>query len=122
MKQSKFFISQPFFRHYTAPTVDSVDFKIGVASVSNVLLHDFFVQELIPQDSSTLCNSSTGLSPILPALDSLLPQLSQIPRPKVADCSDDLSVAGVLLCVDPPRVPDTAAVAAVALQVLLDIA
>ena len=58
----------------------------------------------------------------MPALDSLLPQLSQIPRPKVADCSDDLSVAGVLLCVDPPRVPDAAAVATVALQVLLDIA
>ena len=31
-------------------------------------------------------------------------------------------MAGVFLCVDPPRVPDTAAVAAVALQVLLDIA
>ena len=68
--------------------------------------------------------------PILPALNCLLPQLGKVRRPKVADRPDGLSLAGVLGRVllrvlggvDPPRLPDAAAVAAVALQVLLDVA
>ena len=66
----------------------------------------------------------------MPALDRLLPQLWEVRRPKVTDRPDGLSLAGmlgrvllrVLGGVDPPRLPDAAAVAAVALQVLLDVA
>ena len=66
----------------------------------------------------------------MPALDRLLPQLGEVRRPKVAHCPYCLSSAGVLGRVllrvlggvDPPRLPDAAAVAAVTLQVLLDVA
>ena len=76
---------------------------------------------------AALQSASLPSSIDLPAFNSFLPQRGKVGGPKVADCADRLSVAGVLGRVllgvlggvDPPRSPHATPVAAVALQVLL---